>query len=435
MGMVGTMVVLNVSMDSSSPSYYSRVQSHESMSSLENQEEEDDDDENDDDDHDNENENDEGVRVTTEDEDDVALWGKKKPKNFYQYWNSKSYSSSRSRHQQQQCQEGGSSSLSYRFVMSRFIRIASILSLFVLLIWRDDVVLQPINNNTTTSGGGSTPAEQTRGDGASPRRIVAGAGRQTGDLGTRDNNFEHKGRIVKDFQGQMDLTFQSSSSSSDLTQKVVGSTPPVDEQVLVALGRNTSKKRPPRLAQANTLTTQYQVRNGMPQPVLTTRTTTVDEESSISSSSHEKFILTEEDIAKSSIHTRPHRMSFAMSFFIQVIIILAKLCFSLAVLDMAWCVFQKSCPLRSCWWYTSCCGRGYPVWQSFRGRGSNSGGIGSGNGSSRVVVNQFGSGGGRGRGFWGPIQEWVWGPLVSFTLLLSPQGYSYNADRSRDRSR
>ena len=42
--------------------------------------------------------------------------------------------------------------------------------------------------------------------------------RQTKDMvEPRDNNFDHKGRIVKNFQGQIDLTIRSPSSCNDLT--------------------------------------------------------------------------------------------------------------------------------------------------------------------------------------------------------------------------
>ena len=99
---------------------------------------------------------------------------------------------------------------------------------------------------------------------------------------------------------------------------------------------NNNKKRPPRLAQANTLRTQHQGRNGMPQPPFPP----AGDDSY--HNGRAKFILTGENIAKTSVHNNTrmpsqHPMSPPiMHLFIQIIILLAKVCFLLAMLEMTW---------------------------------------------------------------------------------------------------
>ena len=336
----------------------------------------------------------------------------KRTRLYQYYWNSTPNNETRS---SSATQEGSP----YRLgVMSRFLRCASIVSLMILLL-RDG----------GGGGGGTTsilPSTSTNLTSLSQSSYSTTRRRQTKDMvEPRDNNFDHKGRIVKNFKGQMDLTFQPPSSSNDLTPIAATTTTTTTTTAAVvssSLDKRNNNKRPPRLAQANTLRTQHQGWNGMPQPL------SPPAGDDRYHNGHAKFILTEEDIAKTSIHNNnrmppQHPMSQPiMSLFIQIIMLLAKVCFFLAMLEMTWCLIQTS-PLRS--WYTSSWGR-FLRWQnSFRSRGSATRNHLFGGGGNAV-------GGGGGGNFLG---NWIWGQLVSLTLFLPTHQRHYNTDPSRDRSR
>ena len=118
-----------------------------------------------------------------------------------------------------------------------------------------------------------------------------------------------------------------------------------------------------------------------------------------------KFILTEENIAKTSVHNNTrmpsqHPMSPPIMYlFIQIIILLAKVCFLLAMLEMIWCLIQTS-PLRM--WYKSSWGR-FPRWlHYFRSRGSATRNHLFGGGGAAAVE------GGGGGNF---LENWIWRQL------------------------
>ena len=108
-----------------------------------------------------------------------------------------------------------------------------------------------------------------------------------------------------------------------------------------------------------------------------------------------------------------------MSLFIQIIILFAKVCFLLAMLEITWCLIQRSPPpmwYKPSWGYFPRC----PLY--FRNRGSTTRNYLFGGAAAAVE-------GGGGGNFLG---NWIWRQLVSLTLFLPTYQGQHNTDPSRD---